>query len=104
MYDNKTGKPRVRFLSAILSLRDIKLTCQLKILLRLVFEPKYLKILPVLIKVSLCHSRSLPNGVHTMQLNIYSSPYKVYCHMTDIPGCGGGGWTLVMKVNGNMVR
>jgi hypothetical protein len=39
-----------------------------------------------------------------MQLNIYSSPYKVYCHMTDIPGCGGGGWTLVMKVNGNMVR
>ncbi|CAB4044324.1 Hypothetical predicted protein, partial [Paramuricea clavata] len=22
--------------------------------------------------------------------------------MTDIPGCGGGGWTLVLKVNGNM--
>ncbi|XP_028414182.1 uncharacterized skeletal organic matrix protein 5-like [Dendronephthya gigantea] len=27
-------------------------------------------------------------------------PYKVYCHMTDIPGCGVGGWTLVMKLDG----
>ncbi|CAB4020141.1 Hypothetical predicted protein [Paramuricea clavata] len=52
--------------------------------------------------VSINKFRSLPNGVHTMQLNISSSPYKVYCHMTDIPGCGGGGWTLVMKVNGSM--
>ncbi|XP_074615183.1 putative skeletal organic matrix protein 5 [Acropora palmata] len=23
-----------------------------------------------------------------------------YCHMEDIQGCGGGGWTLVMKING----
>lgn len=26
----------------------------------------------------------------------------VYCHMTsDVGECGGGGWTLVMKINGN---
>ncbi|XP_066017383.1 uncharacterized skeletal organic matrix protein 5-like [Pocillopora verrucosa] len=24
-----------------------------------------------------------------------------YCHMDVIPGCGGGGWTLVMKIDGN---
>ena len=26
-----------------------------------------------------------------------------YCHMDVIPGCGGGGWTLVMKIDGNKV-
>ncbi|KAL9980366.1 hypothetical protein ACROYT_G008941 [Oculina patagonica] len=25
---------------------------------------------------------------------------EVYCHMTIIPGCGEGGWTLVMKIDG----
>ncbi|XP_028396209.1 uncharacterized skeletal organic matrix protein 5-like [Dendronephthya gigantea] len=34
-------------------------------------------------------------------LNTSSTPYKAYCHMTDIPGCGAGGWTLVFKVDGN---
>jgi hypothetical protein len=24
--------------------------------------------------------------------------------MTEIPGCGTGGWTLVMKTNGDLVR
>ena len=32
-----------------------------------------------------------------------TTSYKVYCHMTNIPGCGGGGWTLVMKLNENKV-
>ncbi|XP_028414181.1 uncharacterized skeletal organic matrix protein 5-like [Dendronephthya gigantea] len=45
-------------------------------------------------------SRSLLNGVYTFQKNHSSPPYKVYCHMTDIPGCGVGGWTLVMKLDG----
>ena len=28
----------------------------------------------------------------------------VYCHMTsDVGECGGGGWTLVMKIDGNKV-
>ena len=26
-----------------------------------------------------------------------------YCHMDDIPECGGGGWTLVMKIDGEKV-
>ena len=28
---------------------------------------------------------------------------EVYCHMTEIPGCGEGGWTLVMKIDGTKV-
>ncbi|XP_028412861.1 uncharacterized protein LOC114535753 [Dendronephthya gigantea] len=43
---------------------------------------------------------SLLNGAYTLQKNNSSPPYKVYCHMTDIPGCGVGGWTLVMKLDG----
>ena len=27
-----------------------------------------------------------------------------YCHMEEISGCGGGGWTLVMKINGAKVE
>ena len=26
-----------------------------------------------------------------------------YCHMEQIRGCGGGGWTLVMKIDGAKV-
>ena len=26
-----------------------------------------------------------------------------YCHMENIKGCGGGGWTLVMKIDGAKV-
>ena len=29
--------------------------------------------------------------VYTLQKNQSSYPYKVYCHMTDIPECGGEG-------------
>ena len=32
-----------------------------------------------------------------------SREVQVYCHMTDIPGCNGGGWTLVMKLDGSKV-
>ena len=27
----------------------------------------------------------------------------VYCHMTSIEGCGSGGWTMVMKIDGHKV-
>ena len=27
-----------------------------------------------------------------------------YCHMEEISGCGGGGWTLVMKIDGAKVE
>ena len=28
---------------------------------------------------------------------------QTYCHMEDIVECGGGGWTLVMKIDGEKV-
>ncbi len=30
--------------------------------------------------------------------------YEVYCHMAKISNCGNGGWTLVMKVDGDEVN
>ena len=48
--------------------------------------------------------RSLGNGVY--QLNYVNSPdkYQVYCHMTEINGCEGKAWTLVMKMDGAKVK
>ena len=46
---------------------------------------------------------SLQNGVYDLQENPSAEIYPVYCHMTYIPECGAGGWTLVMKTNGDMV-
>ena len=37
-----------------------------------------------------------PDGADGLEEN-------VYCHMTKIPGCDKGGWTLVMKIDGNKV-
>ena len=30
--------------------------------------------------------------------------HPVYCHMTALNGCGGGGWTLVMKMDCSKVN
>ena len=40
------------------------------------------------------------------QLDIGSQNTLVYCHMNDtgLGACGGGGWTLVMKIDGNQVQ
>ena len=35
-------------------------------------------------------------------LHIESKPISVLCHMGDF-GCGDGGWTPVMKIDGNKV-
>ncbi|XP_028396199.1 uncharacterized protein LOC114520172 [Dendronephthya gigantea] len=43
---------------------------------------------------------ALPNGVYKLQNNVSLEQYDVYCHMDAISGCGGGGWTLVMKIDG----
>ena len=48
--------------------------------------------------------RYLPNGIYQLKNNYSLEEYNVYCHMTEIVGCGGGGWTLVMKLDGNKVR
>ena len=49
-------------------------------------------------------SSSLNDGVYRLRNNDSLEEYQVYCHMSDIPGTGPGGWTLVMKINGNKVK
>ena len=47
---------------------------------------------------------SLSNGVYQLRNNDFlKKEYQAYCHMTEISGCGSGGWTLVMKIDGNKV-
>ena len=36
-------------------------------------------------------------------LRFGSQEIKVYCHMGNF-GCGGGGWTLAMKIDGTKVK
>lgn len=47
------------------------------------------------------YGRSRGNTAYMLQTNTGKIP--VYCHMTShgIGGCGGGGWTLVMKIDGH---
>ncbi|XP_022805567.1 uncharacterized skeletal organic matrix protein 5-like, partial [Stylophora pistillata] len=40
-------------------------------------------------------------GNRAYSLTVGSVSLPVYCHMTSLGACGGGGWTLVMKINGN---
>ena len=35
-------------------------------------------------------------------LHVDSKPISVFCHLGDF-GCGDGGWTPVMKIDGNKV-
>ena len=36
-------------------------------------------------------------------LNLDSKPTFLFCHLKDF-GCGDGGWTPVMKIDGNKVQ
>ena len=47
---------------------------------------------------------SLSNGAYKLKNNESLEEYQVYCHMTEITGCGSGGWTLVMKIDGEKVK
>ncbi|XP_028396104.1 uncharacterized skeletal organic matrix protein 5-like isoform X2 [Dendronephthya gigantea] len=40
------------------------------------------------------------NGEYRLKSNTSDEIYDVYCHMTNITTCGGGGWSLVLKING----
>ena len=43
-------------------------------------------------------------GNKAYPLKVGSVEVPIYCHMTDDLGaCEGGGWTLVMKIDGNKV-
>lgn len=46
-------------------------------------------------------SRIRVDGSFFIRAKSQSGYAHVFCHMTPIPGCGDGGWTLVMKLNGS---
>ena len=45
--------------------------------------------------------RLITSRVYTLKFD--SDEFSVYCHMGDF-GCGDGGWTPVMKINGTKVQ
>ena len=47
---------------------------------------------------------SLSNGVYKLRNYDLLEEYQVYCHMTEISGCGSEGWTLVMNIDGTKVK
>ncbi len=48
---------------------------------------------------------SATDGVYNLQLNKTSEVYQAYCHMSNLSSqCGGGGWTLVMKLDRKKVK
>ena len=56
-----------------------------------------------------CPIVHIPNYYSIRQDKVYhivvaSLPHTVYCHMSELPGCGAGGWTLAMKIDGTKVR
>ena len=48
-------------------------------------------------------SLSRTNKTQMVTITFDSKPTSVLCHMGDF-GCGDGGWTPVMKMDGNKVR
>lgn len=46
-------------------------------------------------------NRLAQSGVYSVfPEGVTGAKVQVYCHMNEIPGCGKGGWTLVMKIDG----
>jgi len=44
------------------------------------------------------NGKSEGNKAYLLQMD--SGKVPVFCHMANLGACGGGGWTLVMKING----
>lgn len=57
--------------------------------------------LPISCKEIWENSRIRVDGSFYIRAEPLSQYAEVFCHMTPIPGCGDGGWTLVMKIDGN---
>ncbi|XP_078351789.1 putative skeletal organic matrix protein 5 [Oculina patagonica] len=48
------------------------------------------------------YENNVSEGNKAYPLKVGSATVSVYCHLTaDLGSCGGGGWTLVMKINGS---
>ena len=50
------------------------------------------------------HFSAAQNGVYKIITETASGYTNVYCQMTLLTGCSGGGWTMVIKINGAKVR
>ena len=68
------------------------------------YESEIMMVSSLLIFTRFSINSSLTNGVYTLRNNDSLEEYQVYCHMTEIAGCGSGGWTLLMKMEGNKVK
>ena len=48
---------------------------------------------------------SVSDGIYHLKSNETGEIYSVYCHMSSLSTkCGGGGWTLVMKLDRDKVK
>ena len=52
--------------------------------------------------MSICFPHSV-KADKSYELEVDSRKLQVFCKMTDVPECGGGAWTLIMKINGSKV-
>ncbi|CAB4019859.1 Hypothetical predicted protein [Paramuricea clavata] len=52
-------------------------------------------------KEILTSSRNNGDGVYQISVG-NNTVIDVYCQMTNVSGCKGGGWTLAMKINGSL--
>ncbi|KAL9953841.1 hypothetical protein ACROYT_G041313 [Oculina patagonica] len=53
-------------------------------------------------RLEACGQSARSEGNKAYPLKVGSATVSVYCHLTaDLGSCGGGGWTLVMKINGS---
>ena len=43
------------------------------------------------------------NGIYQISVG-QNKVINVICQMSSVSGCSGGGWTVVMKINGSKVR
>ena len=53
--------------------------------------------------IALNQFRLKQDGVYRVQANTFSGYTGTYCQMSALKGCVGGGWTMVMKIDGNKV-
>ncbi len=48
--------------------------------------------------------RDVPNGDYVLSQTRGTKVARTYCQMTSLEGCAGGGWTMVMKIDGSKVK
>ena len=57
----------------------------------------------ILYNLSILFSRDHGSGIYKINVGP-NRGMNVYCQMSSVSGCSGGGWTMVMKIDGSQVR